>query len=182
MSKVYTSAVVIIPPQEKWSTIQEIRKKYDRQINRWMPHITLLYPFRSSDEYHAIEKKFITICKNIESFEITLKNFHYFNHGKQRYTLWLRPEPVELIEDLQSKILEIVPDCNDVNKYKNGFNPHLSVGQITGKNMLVDLREKLHKNWTTLKFHLNSIFFISREKGKTSKFEIKKAFNFNKNN
>jgi hypothetical protein len=42
MSKVFTSAVVIIPPEELWIPIQKIRKKYDRQINRWMPHITLL--------------------------------------------------------------------------------------------------------------------------------------------
>jgi len=181
MSKVYTSAVVIIPPQEKWSPIQEIRKKYDRQINRWMPHITLLYPFRPTNEYHSIEKEFIDTGKKIESFEITLKNFHYFNHGRQRYTLWLRPEPVELIKDLQSRILKIVPDCNDVNKYEKGFNPHLSVGQITGKNVVLDLREKLQKNWATLKFHLNSIFFISREKSKTSQFEIKKRFQLQKN-
>ena len=45
MSKFYNSAVVIIPPQEKWESIQEIRETYDRGFNRWMPHITLIYPF-----------------------------------------------------------------------------------------------------------------------------------------
>ena len=34
MEKVYTSAVVIIPPMDLWEPIQEIRRKYDRQINR----------------------------------------------------------------------------------------------------------------------------------------------------
>ncbi|GAH05617.1 unnamed protein product, partial [marine sediment metagenome] len=50
MSKVYSSAVVIIPPREKWASIQEIRKIYDRNLTRWMPHITLLYPFRSRNQ------------------------------------------------------------------------------------------------------------------------------------
>ena len=174
MSKAYNSAVVIIPPQDKWDSIQEIRKLYDRQINRWMPHITLLYPFRPEYEYSTLEKKFSEKCKTIRPFEIQLNQFKYFNNGKQRYTVWLNPEPVESIINLQSKILEIVPECNDVNKYKHGFKPHLSVGQIQGKKNLLDLIKNLHENWNAVHFTLNKIFFISREKSKTSKFEIKK--------
>ncbi len=174
MSRVYTSAVVIIPPEEIGAPIQEIRKKYDRQINRWMPHITLLYPFRPETDYNMLSKSFSGICKSIEPFEITLGEFHYFNHGRQRYTLWLRPESVELIIKLQAKILEIVPDCNDVNKYKKGFNPHLSIGQISGKENHLLLIKKLQEKWFEIKFHLNQIFFISREKSKNSQFEIKK--------
>ncbi len=174
MSKVYTSAVVIIPPEEKWAPIQEIREKYDRQINRWMPHITLLYPFRPEDEYPTLEKDFSNKCKSIKPFEIHLEQFNYFNHGKQRYTLWLNPEPVELVNNLQAIIIEIIPDCNDVNKYKHGFRPHLSVGQIQGKNNLLNIMKNLQDNWNEIHFLLNEIFFISREKSKTSKFEIKK--------
>ena len=51
MKKVYTSACVIIPPKELWGPIQKIRQQYDRQIHRWMPHITLLYPFRPIVEF-----------------------------------------------------------------------------------------------------------------------------------
>jgi len=174
MSKVYTSAVVIIHPQDKWDSIQEIRKLYDRQINRWMPHITLLYPFRPENEYSMLVKEFSEKCKTIKPFEIELNRFNYFNHGKQRYTFWLNPEPVELIINLQSKILEIVPDCNDVNKYKHGFRPHLSIGQIQGKDRLLELLGCLQDNWKKNNFLLNQIYFISREKSKTSKFEIKK--------
>lgn len=176
MSKVYTSAVVIIPPQEKWASIQEIRKIYDRNIHRWMPHITLLYPFRPEDEYPTIEKDILEICKSISPFEINLRDIHFFNHGHQRYTLWLSPEPVDLIKDLQSKILKIVPDCNDVNKYKKGFNPHLSVGQINGKIKLLEIIENLQNNWHKIRFFLNEIFFIACEKSKTSKFEISRKF------
>lgn len=174
MSKVYTSATVIIPPEEIWVPIQEIRKKYDRQISRWMPHITLLYPFRPEHEYRTVEKEFTKESKSIEQFEITLKEFLYFNHGRQRYTLWLKPKPVDLIKYLQAKILKIVPDCNDVNKYKKGFNPHLSVGQIKGKDNLLKIIQNLENQWEELKFLVSKIFFISREKSKTSRFEIKK--------
>jgi 2'-5' RNA ligase len=176
MSKVYSSAVVIIPPHEKWEPIQEIRIKYDRQINRWMPHITLLYPFKPEDEYQKLESSFSKLCSEITPFEVSLKKFHYFKHKRQKYTLWLKPEPVNLVKDLQTNILQLVPDCNDVNKYNNGFNPHLSVGQIQGNSKLVEILGSLQDNWNELKFPLNEIFFISREKSKTSKFEIKRRF------
>ena len=180
MNKVYTSAVVIIPPKENWAPIQQIRKVHDRQINRWMPHITLLYPFRPESEYSKLEKSFSENCKLIRLFEISLKNFNCFSHGHQRYTLWLDPEPNELMIKLQTEILKIVPDCNDVNKYKKGFRPHLSVGQIAGKDNLNKAINDLQKDWEEIKFLLNQIYFISREDSKTSKFEISKQFNLGK--
>jgi len=179
MTKINSSAVVIIPPKEIWVPIQEIRRIYDRQIRRWMPHITLLYPFRLESEYNTLESLFSTICKKIKSFEITLSKFKYFIHGKQKYTIWLAPEPESLINDLQYKLLAIVPDCNNVNLHKNGFTPHLSVGQIEGKNRLIEVIETLQRNWSQLKFTINSIYFIAREKQKLSKFEVNKSFLLN---
>ena len=179
MTKINSSAVVIIPPKEIWEPIQEIRRIYDRQIRRWMPHITLLYPFRPESEYNTLESLFSTICKKIKSFEITFSKFKYFNHGKQKYTLWLAPEPESLINDLQYKLLAIVPDCNNVNLHKNGFTPHLSVGQIKGKKRLIEVIETLQRNWSQLKFTINSIYFIAREKQKLSKFEVKKTYLLN---
>ncbi|MFX0187795.1 MAG: 2'-5' RNA ligase family protein [Candidatus Hodarchaeota archaeon] len=174
MRKFYTSAVVIIPPESLWEPIQEIRKTYDRQINRWMPHINLLYPFRNSNEFSKLEEKFSKVCRQIESFEISLKIINYFQHRHQNYTIWLKPEPTDLIIRLQEKLLTIEPDCNDINKYKNGYTPHLSLGQIVGKKKLISTLEKLQNQWEELKFALNFIYFISREKNKTSKFHIKK--------
>ena len=121
MSKVYTSAVVIIPPQKYWAPIQEIRKKYDRQIDRWMPHITLLYPFKPEIEYPTLQNDFSAECKFINPFKIHLKQFNYFNHGKQRYTVWLNLQPEETIIELQGALLKIVPDCDDVKKFRHGF-------------------------------------------------------------
>ena len=176
MTKVNSSAVVIIPPKEIWWPIQEIRRIYDRQILRWMPHITLLYPFRPESEYNNLESLFSTICKKIKSFEITFNKFKYFNHGKQKYTLWLAPELDSLIIDLQYKLLAIVPDCNNVNLHKNDFTPHLSIGQIEGKKKLIEVIETLQRNWSQLKFTINAVYFIARKKQKLSKFEVKKTF------
>ena len=176
MSKVYNSAVVIIPPKEKWKPIQEIRQKYDRNVDRWMPHITLLYPFRPKSSYSNLEEEFSEKCSQINSFKLSLKIFKFFNHGHQNYTIWLDPKSNESIINLQAEILKIVPDCNDVNKYKKGFTPHLSVGQIKGKDKLFELMNELQSSWIQLEFLVNDIFFIAREKSKIAKFEIEKQF------
>ncbi|MHA1913370.1 MAG: 2'-5' RNA ligase family protein [Promethearchaeota archaeon] len=179
MSKVYTSAVVIIPPQEKWGPLQDIRENYDRNITRWMPHITLLYPFRPQTEYNDIENEFSNVCKLIKPFEISLKNFNFFPSGRQTYTLWLDPRPNDSIINLQLEILKIVPDCSDVNKFKSGFQPHLSVGQIKGKNNLLKVMKDLQVEWQEIKFILKNIFFIARDNNKMSSFNIVKQVQFN---
>jgi len=180
MSKVFTSAVVIIPPQETWFPIQEIRKIYDCQINRWMPHITLLYPFRPDTEFDDLKYRFSELCSDLKNFEINLEEFNYFSHKKSNYTIWLSPEPKNKIINLQSKLLEIVPDCNDVNLYRNGFTPHLSVGQFKGnKKELLETIHHLQQEWNQMSFNLNSINFISRENKKFSRFEIQKQILFN---
>jgi 2'-5' RNA ligase len=172
MKKEYTSACVIIPPEDKWEQIQLIRKNYDRQINRWMPHINLLYPFYSKDLFYELERKFTKICRRVNPFKISFNKFKYFQHRHQNYTMWLNPEPKELVIQLQKKLLEIVPDCNDVNRHKGGFKPHLSVGQVKGKENLLETINKIQNSWNELKFEVSSIYFISRENDKFSKFKV----------
>lgn len=174
MSKVYTSAVVIIPPKEKWASLQEIRKIYDRQFHRWMPHITLLYPFLPKTLFSELEKNFSKIYKQIKPFEISLNRIMYFHHGHQIYTMWLDPEPNNLIIELQAKLIKIIPDCDDVNKHKNGFTPHLSIGQIKGKKKLYKIIQELQNQWKELLFEVKEFYFISRENYKNSKFQIEK--------
>ena len=172
MSKVHTSAVVIIPPEDIWEPIQHIRNRYDRHVHRWMPHITLLYPFRPRSEFYDLDEHFRRSCGQIKPFKITLRKIYYFNHGRQFYTLWLDPEPNDLVISLQSELLKIVPDCNDVNKIKKTFIPHLSVGQVKGKGTLTTTLNALQASWKELNFSLKNIFFISRDNIKGSKFQV----------
>jgi 2'-5' RNA ligase len=174
MSKVYTSAVVIIPPEKLWAPIQAIREKYDRNFHRWMPHITLLYPFRPENEFNSLESDFKEVCENLKSFKVNLDNFNYFHHKKQQYTLWLEPTPQKLINDLQKEIQSVTPDCNDVGLFKGGFNPHLSVGQITGKELLDKTLQNLEHHWKSLQIIVDKIFIIAREQRKNSTFQVKK--------
>ncbi len=172
MSKVYTSACVIIPPEEIWEPIQKIRRKYDRQINRWMPHINLFYPFIYESQFDKIVEDFKKICYKIEPFKIILRNFKFFQHSSKNSTIWIEPELFILIIQFQQQLLKIIPYCDDLNRFKRGFQPHLSVGQFNTQKINQTI-QNLELNWTKLEFLLKKIFFISRINDRGSYFKIK---------
>ncbi|MGV9199334.1 MAG: 2'-5' RNA ligase family protein [Promethearchaeia archaeon] len=175
MKKVYTSAVVIIPPKSVWDPIQEIRKKYDRQINRWMPHINLMYPFVPKSQFDEIAPRFKMTCQHIESFEISLKKIDFFRHAHQKHTLWLVPEPKEKIINLYKKLVEIMPQFNDLDRFKGGYTPHLSIGQVKGDERFDTLFSQLQENWKPLSFKLEEIYFIHRKDQNTASFKVIKT-------
>ena len=177
MNKVYTSAVVIIPPKEKWGPIQEIRKLYDRNIYRWMPHITLLFPFYPKNQYTEIEKNFLLVSSEFTMFEICLREFRSFKHYNKNYTIWLDPTPNDMIINLQSEFLKITPECNDVNKFKGGYSPHLSIGQFKGNHIsLKNKIDELQNSWKEITFEVKEFYFIWCDNIKNSRFQIEKRF------
>jgi len=91
--KTYKTAIVVIPPEEYWESIQAIRHKYDRQVRRWMPHITMIYPFRPADQLEVVAEELQAACRSVQPFQICLNEFRYFQHGRNRFTLWLAPNP-----------------------------------------------------------------------------------------
>ena len=97
MRKSHKTAVVVIPPLDLWEPIQTIRRRHDRKIGRWMPHITLVYPFCDEVDLDDLAEQAASNCRKCRSFELTLTGFQTFSHGKGHYTVWLKPEPEELL-------------------------------------------------------------------------------------
>lgn len=164
MEKVYNTAVVIIPPEELWEPIQEIRREYDKQVRRWMPHITMLYPFYPKSKFDSYKKIFSFALKDFEAFEVKLGEFKYYHHRKENYTIWLHPEPKDKVVKLQEALLGQVPSCYDVNQFRGGFSPHLSVGQIKSKVKVNSLLKKLRDDWNTISFVVDKVALIWRHK------------------
>jgi 2'-5' RNA ligase len=175
MSKTVTSACVIIPPKRVWPPIQAIRRKHDKRFERWMPHINLLYPFRPKEEYDKVERDFVETLQRVEPFEISLKNFKFFRHKFQTYTIWLNPVPNEPIVRLQRELLKNTPECNDVNQFSGGYKPHLSVGQFTTYKIHKKIN-MLQDRWSEQRFTVSKIYFISRKNTRDSSFLVEKEF------
>jgi 2'-5' RNA ligase len=101
--KTHHTAVVLIPPAEAWPPIQAIRQRHDRHARRWvMPHITLLYPFRPRQAFPAVAEQLAAVCRTLAPFPLTLRALCHFDHGRGSYTLWLVPEPMQALIQLQA--------------------------------------------------------------------------------
>ena len=161
-SRTPTSALVWIPPESVWEPIQAIRRKYDRHLKRWMPHITLLYPFRPRGRFDEVEPQMREACSRIAPFEVEFREVRSFEHNPQSFTMWLAPEPDEPFRALMKAVLSAAPDCDDVERYPGGFTPHLSVGQSHDPQELMGRLDLVREAWSPLKLKVTEVSLIAR--------------------
>ncbi len=160
-NKSHKSAVVVIPPKESWEPIQELRRVWDRQLRRWMPHITLLYPFRPARELGSATLQVQEVCASFSPFMIRLERFRSFKHATGSHTIWLDPEPAGSLVALQDALWRAFPDCDDVRRFEGGYTPHLSVGQCSSWGVARVLG-RLNASWTPLSVTVDRISIITR--------------------
>ena len=162
--KTHASAVCVIPPESAWDPIQKIRRKYDRQVRRWMPHINLLYPFRPPEAFDEAVEILGGVCAAVAPFSLTLSTLRSFSHRRGNATMWLEPRPADPLVNLQAALLEGFPDCNDTSRFPDGFTPHLSVGQAKGRAQLEGRLKDLQQDWTPLTFTVREAALIHRRR------------------
>lgn len=171
-AKTHQTALVVIPPREAWEPIQAIRRAHDRQYRRWMPHVTLLYPFRPREEFDSVAAALTAACMQISPFETRLAEFCQFEHARGSFTLWLRPEPSERFIRLQAALLSVVPDCDDTARHPVGFTPHLSVGQVRGVEAVRRVRAELQAGWKPVSFIVQEVSLIWRNPAPDDVFRV----------
>jgi len=174
-SKTHQTAVVLIPPQECWEPIQVIRRVHDRHVERWMPHVTLLYPFRPREMFDEAAGMLRATVKDIEPFGVRLREFRHFRHGRTGYTIWLAPEPDDALKQLQDRLQAALPDCDDVSRYGAGFTPHLSVAQVRGSAALEELTRSLRESWRPIVFRATQVSLIWRDAPPNDVFQVDRS-------
>ncbi len=160
--KTHRTAVAALPPEEIWEPIQAIRRRYDRQIHRWMPHINLLYPFVPFEHFAAAVPRLTTACQQVPAFQVTLAVLRSFTHASQRSTIWLEPQPRHAWVRLQTTLQAAFPSYDEQSRFAAGFTPHLSVGQVASPPDLQRILAELQAEWQPLQFSLTSIALIWR--------------------
>jgi len=159
----HLTAVAAVPPEAVWGPIQNIRRQYDRQFRRWMPHVNLLYPFRPRPDFPPAVEGLGAACRGVGPFEVTLAEFRFFRHGSGRCTLWLAPEPAEEVGRLQAALQGAFPDCDDLGRFPAGYTPHLSVGQFPTAADCRRVQAELQAAWRPVVFTLAEVALLARE-------------------
>jgi RNA 2',3'-cyclic 3'-phosphodiesterase len=161
--KTYHTAVVAIPPPQVWEPIQSIRRQHDRNVHRWMPHITLLYPFLPHAQFGEALPRLMEVGRQSAAFQVTLATFRAFTHAFGKATIWLAPEPHHVFVTLQAALQAAFPAYDEQSRFRTGFTPHLSVGQASSPGDRQHLLETLQASWQPVQFALTAIALIWRE-------------------
>jgi len=123
-------AVVLLPPESMWPAIQAVRTAHDRHHPRWMPHITLLYPFVPREHLARAARKLAHLVAELDPFEVTFAEAKQFVHAHSR-TVYLAPSSAskKALIALQAHLIDNFPGCNPAPEGRP-FTPHLTLGQL----------------------------------------------------
>jgi len=176
--KTYATAVVIVPPENIWAPIQSIRKVHDRHFARWMPHITLLYPFMPQDRFPDIIPRLVEASAKVPSFHLVFRRFSHFRH-RRNCTIFLVPEPEQRVIELCAVLTKAFPNYNDTSQYPGGFHPHLSVGQFRPKTVLRE-QKRLQSKWHPIECDVTHVSLIYRSPETNERFVEAKRFPLSK--
>ncbi len=180
MTLTHTTAVVIVPATEYWPPIQAIRQRYDRQVRRWMPHITLLYPFYPREQWPAANAALASACAQIAPFDIALERFDCFRQPRQQYALWLAPAPPEPLIALQTALWHAAPECDNTRWHSHSFTPHLSVGHARGEAQLAQRLAAMRADWQPLRLGVSNIQLIWRNEPPDDLFRVGESISLGK--
>ncbi len=175
-SKTHTTAVVLIPPESAQPPIQAIRRIHDRNFRRWMPHITLLYPFAERVDFADVTTSLAEAAEQIAPFSVDLNRFDAFKHRKS-CTMFLVPEPADEIARLHSALISHLPDYDDTAQFSGGFHPHLSIGQFQHRSLHTE-QQRLQTEWQPIQFEIETLSLIYRSSETNDRFVVAEQFPF----
>jgi len=157
------SALALVPPREVWGPIQAIRALHDRGVERWPPHLNLLYGFVPEarfEEAAAIAEEALSALAPLAPSALRFSRFEVFAH-KRSATVWLAPDDPAPLRALQARLAEAFPGCRDHERH-GGFTPHLSVGQARGVEAARALAASLQASWTPISFEASAVTLLAR--------------------
>jgi 2'-5' RNA ligase len=155
------SALCIIPDEPLWRGIQNIRLSRDVHVNRWMPHINILFPFVTADQLQDAAHAMAAQLADFAPFDVRFDEVGLFSHRANSHTFWLSPQTTggSDIARIHRAAVTVFPSFDDTSKRQNGFCPHLTLGQAKGPAPdAADLRSL----WPGGAFTCSRVFLIAR--------------------
>ena len=142
---------------EKNEDIEEIRKKYVPNYEKFEPHITLVYPFEV-EEQNKVKEHINKVLEEFKIFNISLEGIQKSAEGYYLYLLVNKGK--EIIEKLHGKL-----NGGILSDFKNQDMPvyiaHLSIGVFESEEEREKAFEEISKKKIYFETKINSIQLIT---------------------
>ena len=121
------TALAWLPPEDLWPAVQEVRRRHDPQIDRWPPHVNILFGFVPESRFEDAVPLFAAAVAELAPFTAVLDGVRTFQH-QQELTIWLDPAAGggEPWEALHAAVQGRFPRCTG---RAEGYTPHLTLGR-----------------------------------------------------
>ncbi|MFD3520911.1 poly(A) polymerase [Streptomyces sp. NPDC058653] len=122
------TAVAWIPPRARWAPIEAVRREHDPQVDRWPPHVNLLFGFVPESDFERAAPLLAAAAAETAPFTARLGGVHTFGH-REDATLWLDPagDGGSAWVELRGALEHRFPRCG--GRRAEGFTPHLTLGR-----------------------------------------------------
>jgi 2'-5' RNA ligase len=123
-------------------------------------------------DFPAAQDRLEIASRGIPAFEVELAEFRTFHHRRGKHTIWLAPNPESELIQLHAVVWRAAVSEEPVGGRPPRFQPHLSVGQVHGKDEMLRLVAELQAAWQPVRFVVSDISLIWRGEPPDDVFQV----------